>query len=93
MVCAALLIKGARMYVPRELNALDFEIRSFAATLRQCFRSANWDAVSYYAEDAWAAADRAGARWQDVESRVRTAWEATEAVTRLRRLEAAKLVS
>ena len=86
-------INGAHMYVPRELNTLDFEIRSFSATLRQCFRGASWDAVSYYAEDAWSAAARAGARWQDVESRVRTAWEAADAVARLRRLEAAKLVN
>ena len=86
-------INGAHMYVPRELNTLDFEIQSFSATLRQCFRGASWDAVSYYAEDAWSAAARAGARWQDVESRVRTAWEAADAVARLRRLEAAKLVN
>ena len=85
--------RDAHVYVPRALSAMDLEIRSFAATLRQCFRGAGWEAVSYYAEDAWSAADRGGARWQEVESRVRTAWEASEAVARLRRLEAGKLAT
>jgi hypothetical protein len=80
------------MQLQPDRTALDLEIQSFAATLRRCFRGASWDAVSYYAADAWSAADRSDARWLDVESRVRTSWEATEAVTRLRRLEAAKLV-
>lgn len=79
------------MFLQPDRTALELEIESFAATLRRCFRGAGWDAVSYYAEDAWGAANRADALWMDVESRVRTAWEAAEAVTRLRRLEAVKL--
>ena len=80
------------MFLQPDRTALEMEIQSFAETLRRCFRGAGWDAVSYYAEDAWAAADRADALWKEVESRVRTAWEVAEALTRLRRLEAAKLV-
>jgi len=79
------------MHLQPDRAALDLEIQSFAATLRRCFRGASWEAVSYYAADAWSAADRASAQWQDVEARVRTSWEAAEAVTRLRRVEAAKL--
>ena len=60
-------------------TSVELEIQSFSATLRRCFRGASWEAVSYYAEDAWpAATDRANARWKDVEARVRTAWEAAE---------------
>lgn len=70
------------------LTAVELEIQSFSATLCRCFRGASWEVVSYYAEDAWTASDdRANAVWRDVEARVRTAWEATEAVGRLRRPE------
>jgi len=58
------------------LTVLDAEIQSFAATLHRCFRDSSWDVVNYYAANAWHASDRAGARWPEVKSRVRTAWEA-----------------
>jgi hypothetical protein len=64
------------MYTQHAITALDLEIQSFAETLNRCFRDARWDVVSYYAEDAWQSSDRAGARWPEVKSRVRTAWEA-----------------
>ena len=57
------------------LTALDLEIQSFAATLNRCFQAARWDVVSYYAENAWQASDRAGAGWPEVNARVRLAWE------------------
>ena len=56
-------------------SALDLEIQSFAAVLNQCFREVRWDVVNDYAEDAWHASERAGARWPEVKSRVRMAWE------------------
>ena len=80
------------MVLQSNKTALDMEIQSFAAVVHRCFRGASWEAVSYYAEDAWSATDRADACWLDVEARVRTEWESTEAVTRLRRVDAAKLV-
>jgi hypothetical protein len=80
------------MVLQSNKTALDLEIQAYTAVLRRCFRGASWDTVSYYAGDAWTAADRVDARWQDVEARVRTQWEATEAVTRLRRVDAGKPV-
>jgi len=70
------------MHTQHALSALDLEIQSFAATLNRCFRDARWDVVSYYAEEAWHASERADARWPEVKSRVRTAWE-SGAVARL----------
>jgi hypothetical protein len=73
-------------------TALDLEIKSFTGTLRRCFRGAGWEAVSYYAADAWSAANRADASWPEVEARVRAEWDATVAVTRLRQVETSHLV-
>ena len=64
------------MHAQHALSAVELEIQSFATTLNRCFRDAGWDVVSSYAEDAWPASERAGARWPEVKSRVRTAWEA-----------------
>ena len=63
------------MHAQHAHSELEMEIQNFAATLNQCFRGAGWDVVNYYAANAWNASDdRAGARWPEVEYRVRTAW-------------------
>ena len=63
------------MHAQHAFTALEIEIQDFAATLNQCFRGVSWDVVNYYAAHAWTVSDRADARWPDVRSRVRTAWE------------------
>jgi len=63
------------MHAQHVSTALDVEIQSFAATLNLCFRNVQWEVVSYYAEHAWQASDRANAKWPEVRTRVRAAWE------------------
>ena len=67
------------MHAQHGFTPLEVEIHDFAATLNQCFRGVGWDVVSYYAAQAWVVSDRADARWPDVRSRVRTAWESGHA--------------
>lgn len=58
-----------------EVAVFDVELDKYIASLRRAFPAESWRTVKYYAERAWFAADLVDVSWDQVESRLESAWD------------------
>jgi len=54
--------------------AVNLAVDNYLRNLRAAFPSTPWAGVQHYAERAWFAADKPGVSWDQVEPRLRDAW-------------------